>query len=350
MRVFILVISVGLLSIGGCDSDGSGSDSGKQGPESAPTGVSFSTLEHEFGRITDEESPTADITIRNDSESAVNVVEVRPLCSCLTPTLEERVIPAGGTVALRVQFNSKMQQGKVRKAVLVRTDHPSAKETSIYFSVFVNPWVRREPMGISFGELRRGERPEPKEVRIAGRRPGFKVTKVTSTHPNFHVTRASEREVDFDGETRREFVYRVVFGGGESVERSDGQLIFETNDPVSPRVICSVTGAVVGPLRVVPDRVVALTRPANGAFRQSVTFMHREKKPFEILSARIVGECEFTVEADPSRSAPDRAVWSVSGRGPAKVAERIEVEIHFDTSLQDQPRVVVPLTVLRPRN
>lgn len=131
IRLAILtLISGALLWVGGCKEDGGGgakdaasqtpSDSAKAGGVAAGvTTIQFEKMHHEFGKVTEGETPVFRYNFKNTGTVPLKIQSAKGSCGCTTPEWTRDPVPPGGDGYVEAKFDSKGRSGQNSKHVTV---------------------------------------------------------------------------------------------------------------------------------------------------------------------------------------------------------------------------------------
>jgi hypothetical protein len=82
------------------------------------------------------EKITEEFLIRNDGDTTLNIIYVRPSCSCLVPDFDKTIAP-GKTGKITVLMDLTNKSGPVSYALLVRTNDPATPSIQLSLSATV---------------------------------------------------------------------------------------------------------------------------------------------------------------------------------------------------------------------
>jgi len=96
-----------------------------------PPQLTISEEEWDFGKIQPTEKPTHIFSIRNNGGEELIIGRVRASCGCTATVLESKNIIPGESTELKVTFNPKGYEGKVKKAIYIDSNDPEVPKTKI---------------------------------------------------------------------------------------------------------------------------------------------------------------------------------------------------------------------------
>jgi len=101
-------------------------------PQKLPE-ITFETLEHDFGKITEGDKVEYDFKFTNTGEAPLIISEVQVSCGCTTPSWPKGVIKPGESDIIKVVYNSKDRQGTFSKKIVV-TSNTYPNQTALKIS------------------------------------------------------------------------------------------------------------------------------------------------------------------------------------------------------------------------
>lgn len=333
---------------------GLGAGAAAQDPGGAEPLVRFETLTHDFGKIPDTGPVSHRFVFRNAAAHAVGIVAVETSCSCTSARADRDVYGPGDEGFIEAVFDPRHRQGREFNLVTLRLHDPAAPpvELRLHVETLARTWT--EPATLWLGEIERSRFSSARRLTVLSRLPGFRVSGFRASDARFGVSRAAERTSERDGDTVREVHLDVVFGGSPAVGTCHGQILVETTDPDRRLVSVPVVAEVLGPLRIVPDRI--WFRPEAGADAvETVTLASRSGTPFRILDTTIEPPPGFTVvlTADPAAGAPAlvhrvRLCATPPGALPAGSDNVLPGLLRVRTDVGLQPEIFIALTGVAP--
>ncbi len=103
----------------------------------APVAV-FETTTHDFGEINQGDVVKYSFTLRNDGKDDLVIRNVRSSCGCTAAAPAKKVIAAGETAPINVEFNSRGRKGKQSKSITIITNDPKTPTSSLRISSTIN--------------------------------------------------------------------------------------------------------------------------------------------------------------------------------------------------------------------
>jgi hypothetical protein len=84
--------------------------------------ITFETLEHDFGKITEGDKVEYDFKFTNTGEAPLIISEVSASCGCTTPSWPKGVIKMNESDIIKVVYNSKGRPGTFSKGIVVTSN------------------------------------------------------------------------------------------------------------------------------------------------------------------------------------------------------------------------------------
>ncbi|MEK6800291.1 MAG: DUF1573 domain-containing protein [Planctomycetota bacterium] len=297
----------------------------------------------DIGMVVEGEKRT--ITWRLENRGSANLVidRTRATCGCTIVQLkdEEKIIPPGGSLDLKAEFDSTSRVGDQNKRITVHTNDPVEPDVTLEFHAKVEAIYEIEPPGmLNIRAVQRGT-PVSKtiDLRPAGGRKSVKVKEVRVK--GFPLDYAVE---PLDGETGPG--QRIRFTVSESASLgpliATAELVLDADGEEQVRTV-PIRGDVIGELTWTP-LVLDVTRQTvvPGRTLAPVTVRSAERTTFDVLSAS-AGPM-FDVAFESVNGVPPTSAFNVEltlrdGAAPGPFATILEIR----TTSLDQPWIGVPV-------
>lgn len=147
--------------------------------------------------------------IRNEGDTTLEIVEVKPTCGCTVVDYDSKIAPgASGTVVAKV--NSKGLRGPIAKTVRVFTNDGRNPQIDLVIKANVRAWVEVSPGYARFLAVR-GEGREAVMQTLYSDEPGeLVVTRVSSPYPFVEVDyREAAQEERLSGKEGRQWIVEM---------------------------------------------------------------------------------------------------------------------------------------------
>lgn len=115
---------------------------------------------HDLGTILEGNITELTWLLENHGDADLVIERVKATCGCTVIKMEddEKIVPPGGSVNIRAEFNSQGRRGKQVKSVLVYSNDPAERELTLRFHAQVYFLYNIRPGGlVNFGALQRGQ-------------------------------------------------------------------------------------------------------------------------------------------------------------------------------------------------
>lgn len=177
-------------------------------------------------------------TLRNDGNSSLDILEVKPSCGCTVVELTEKTIPPGSSVDLRVRLSLEGRRGRQEKSLLVESTDPLQPRHRLAVEGIAVPRVKVSPRQVEFGKID-GAKPATQNLEVWTDRENFtfNILDVSSDSPDVLV----------DWETVSEGkAYRLRVGTRHPLltDRILTNLRIKTDDPGDLSIVIGVSGNV----------------------------------------------------------------------------------------------------------
>jgi hypothetical protein len=84
--------------------------------------ITFNTLEHDFGKITEGEKVACVFSFENTGLDDLVIVSATTSCGCTVPEFDDKPISPGGKGTMEVVFDSSGRSGMQTKTITVRSN------------------------------------------------------------------------------------------------------------------------------------------------------------------------------------------------------------------------------------
>lgn len=315
-------------------------------PELKPSAARFEIerLEHDFGRIFDNERQTTEFSFTNTGPVPLIIGEVKSSCGCTVPELAKKIYEPGETGTLRVVFDPNNKRGFDSRTVTVRTNDSLLPSARLTIKAHVSPLVIVEPSLIQFGQVDKGKSVE-KEIIIAGRTPDFEASLATTNFPDVYDVKLIDTKVMAVGEDKEELRatrFLVTLRADAPVGNHRAEMSIRTNDPRRAIERSQVLGHVLGDLAIVPPRLSLGRIEAGASFTREFRVQSRSGEAFKIVGietrdANNQMHFDFAPE-DPKNP----TVWRVVASGVAAPDQRrILGQIMIRTEVKGEENIEV---------
>lgn len=169
--VLIALLTAGACASAGCERSGPtaggqaavrpaspvGTEDATAAETPAPIGpqLTFTTLVHDFGRISDLDKQSCSFPFNNTGDQPLVISEIKATCGCTATSLDKRRLEPGEGSALQVVYTPG-GQGRQDKLIRIYSNDPSQEVTELTVSAEVWPFVILDPPELQFGTVELG--------------------------------------------------------------------------------------------------------------------------------------------------------------------------------------------------
>jgi Protein of unknown function (DUF1573) len=293
-------------------------------PQAAPTGpqpkIVIEKMDHEFGRISDEQKLTVEFPFTNNGEGPlVFKDQPRASCGCTAGKLPKLEFAPGEGGTLTVTYDPHGKHGDQNQRVMADTNDPAMNQVICKFHAFVSPTITIEPPIVGFGEVLSGQTAR-QVVKVRGPK-DFAVTYASNTKGRFLGVRVIEtHEVTVDNEQASESLLEFTLNGNAPRGTLQALTTARTTNDKHPLVDIQVTAEVVGDLQVLPPRVNVGVLEGGQSFSKTFRVASRTDKPFKVKSVEQKSSTTpspLTISVTPAEQGKESAYQiEISGSAP----------------------------------
>ncbi len=285
-------------------------------------------ITHNFGDVPHGTLCVHKFTITNIYDSPMQITEVRKSCSCLDYVPMTKVLQPNDTAEFTVTMNTAKFVGNNAQTFYVTFGPKFVSTAMLRVSATSRTDVSINPGAASFGTVPQGTRAhQAVQVKYTGRSRDWKITEVVPGNYPFDVKLA---EVSRGGPLRggAEYQVDVTLQAGVAPGTISEQITLKTNDPTNPVIQLGVTGTVIAPLELTPNKVRLEAKVGDDAVTQRV--LVRAAKPFKVIG---VDGAEGEVTAELPASAAALPLQVVTIKFQPKQAGTVTKQLRIRTDL-----------------
>lgn len=257
-------------------------------------------ITHNFGDVPHGTLCVHKFTVTNIYDAPMQITEVRKSCSCLDYVPMTKVLQPNDTAEFTVTMNTAKFVGNNSQTFYVTFGPKFVSTAMLRVSATSRTDVSINPGAASFGTVPQGTRAhQAVQVKYSGRSRDWKITEVVPGNYPFDVKLA---EVSRGGLVRggAEYQVDVTLHAGVAPGAISEQITLKTNDPTNPLIQIGVTGTVIAPLELTPNKVRLEAKVDGDAATQRV--LVRAAKPFKVVGVD-GAEGELTAELPATATA-----------------------------------------------
>jgi len=236
----------------------------------------FSELNHDFGVVARGADVKYRLTITNNLQQPVHIVDVTTSCGCTAARPEKDTLAKGESTYVEITMNTVKFEGHKSSSVTVIFDRPAHAEVRIPVESYIRRDVVLTPGGVQFGSVAKGTGLDRTiGIAYAGRN-DWKIRDVISRNPHVQAqvveTQRAAGIVKYD--------LRIALKDSAPLGPFRDQVILITNDAGSSSIPVLLDGMVEADYSISPE-LVSFGTLAPGE-RKTVNVVVRGKRPFKI--------------------------------------------------------------------
>lgn len=293
---------------------------------------------HEFGSMGLGAKGAYTWEFKNVGQGPLEVWLEETTCSCTVATLKpgegekgkKVTIAPGQSAPITLDWETR-KPGRFGQSAMLGTNDPDDRNVTLSILGMVVPSVEVRPSeSIALPDSVPEEALRQVVDIVSLDRPGLKLTKIASSRPGLIVAEAKPMSAAELEKLKVKAGYHVTVEvkPGMPPGRFTEDLSIETDSPVRPSLKVSLAGHVIGPIAVIPERVVMPSVPGIVGASRDVTLVVRGNRETKIEVA--------------SKSEKLRVAISKAGKPEAKGRYRLTVTVPPGTApgLVDDPIVL----------
>jgi hypothetical protein len=256
--------------------------------ESGPD-IHFDELEHDFGKINQNEKHTHVFKFRNMGDATLKIEQVKTSCGCTATSISGDEIPPKETGELEVQFSSGTFEDAVSKTVYVHSNDPDEAITKLKIKATIHTVISVKPRLIYFGRIDKGQS-ATKDAKIYINEEGVKITGVESTSEYLSAKVLNPDWVQdndvvptgSDNEAKKYSILQVKLSSDAKVGRFSDRIKISTDSPKKPFLYVSVQAEVLGEVRLKPQTLSFGSVPKGSTAIRKIAITKVKEKTLKI--------------------------------------------------------------------
>jgi hypothetical protein len=284
-------------------------------------------ITHNFGEVPHGTLCVHKFTVTNIYDVPMQIVDVKPGCTCLGYVPMTKVLQPNETAEFTVTMNTAKFIGQNSQPIYVTFGPKFVSTAVIRLSATSRTDVSLTPGAVSFGSVPQGTRMnQAVQVKYSGRSRDWRITEVVSGTYPFDVKLV---EVSRGGPIRggAEYQVDVTLHAGAAPGAISEQVTLKTNDPTNPLLHIGVTGTIVAPLELAPNKVRLEAKVEGEPVTQRI--LVRAAKPFKVLAVD-GAEGDVTVELPATKTPLPLQVITVKFEPKQAVTTLLQLRIRTD--------------------
>ncbi len=255
---------------------------------SAPD-IHFDELEHDFGKINQNEKHTHVFKFRNMGDATLKIEKVRTSCGCTATSVSGDEIPPKETGELEVKFNSGSFEDEVTKTIYIHSNDPDEAITKLKIKATIHTVISVKPRMIYFGKIDKGQS-AARDTKIYINEEGVKITGVEYTSEYLSARMLNpdwlqDNDVASAGSGNKAKKYSILeirLSPDAKVGRFSDRIKISTDSPKKPFLYVSVQAEVLGEVRLQPQTLSFGAVPKGSTAVRKITITKVKEKTLKI--------------------------------------------------------------------
>lgn len=297
--------------------------------------IAFSSLVHDFGRVSAGEIVRANFTFTNTGNAALEITEVVPTCGCTTAGTWEKRIEPGKTGTIPLQVNTANFSGPVTKFVTVRCTDPTQNTVMLQVKGTIWKPIDVTPMFVVFNISGDPPTNEVRSVKISNNTDQALVLSDLQTG-----NRAFTAEIKTN-QPGKEFEIQIRVVPPLAIGTIQGPVTVKTSSTNMPVISITAMAMVQPPLVAVPGQVFLQPGPLPTQTQVALSIRNNASAPVSLSSPSVSVE---NVQAQVQENQTGR-LFSVTLTFPQGflLPSGQNAEFTLKTSHPSQPQLKVPI-------
>ena len=295
-------------------------------------------ITHNFGEVPHGTLCVHKFTITNIYDTPMQITEVRKSCSCLDYVPMTKVLQPNDTAEFTVTMNTGKFVGQNSQTFYVTFGPKFISVAVLRVSASSRTDVSVNPGAVTFGTVPQGTRVnQGVQVKYSGRTRDWKITEVVPGNYPFDVKLS---EVSRGGPLRggAEYQVDVTLNANAVPGAISEQVTLKTNDPTNPLIHIGVTGNVVAPLVLSPNKVRLEAKVGGEPVTQRV--LVRAAKPFKVIG---VDGADSGITVELPATPASLPVQVITVKFDPKQAGTVSKQLRVRTDLEGNVSAVLPV-------
>lgn len=238
-------------------------------------------ITHNFGDVPHGTLCVHKFVITNIYDTPMQVTDVRKSCSCLDYVPVTKVLQPNETAEFTVTMNTAKFVGQNSQTFYVTFGPKFVSTAVIRMSANSRTDVNINPGAIGFGNVVQGTRMyQSVQIKYSGNKRDWKITEAVQGAGPFEVKFS---EVSRGGPIRggAEYQVDVTLNPNAVAGAISEQVTLKTNDPTNPLIQIGVTGTVIAPIALSPNKARLEAKIDGEPVTQRI--LVRASKPFKVV-------------------------------------------------------------------
>lgn len=212
--------------------------------------IVFEESAYDFGKVRKEETVKHDFKFKNTGDATLIIGDIKTTCGCTGTLLSKKEISPGEEGNIEVTFQTGASSGLKKKSIYVNSNdpHQPAIQLDIMADVLVQT-VEIKPATLNWNVERNKELMKTVQVLY---NPDLKlnIKGLELSSPAFTASVQPKKGANPPG-----YDISIKYDGTLPIGNFQHKLTILTDNPSYPSLVAHLSGKVMGPVKVVPDRI-----------------------------------------------------------------------------------------------
>jgi hypothetical protein len=280
--------------------------------------------------------------LKNEGQGELILELEAPPCSCTVANFVGKdgkknatgvkvSVPPGGDLPIHFTWETRDYNGKYRKPAILLTNDPERPKIQFVAEGAVYPAVVVFPEGlIKFNEVTAGDEVHSAHIAVfSPDRPETKITRMSSSRPEVFATSSKPLSKEHCAEIKAKAGWLVTIDLKEGLPLGTflEELVIETDHPKQPRLQLPISGKMVGPISVIPERVRLTDVSSSRGFQREMKVLVRGKDTvnFHVQRAPQNFKVEFTPDGRAGKATKYKLSITIPAGTPAGTVDDVIV-------------------------
>ncbi len=306
---------------------------------SATAQVEFRPATVDLGEVRTGRQLEQKLALVNTASKAIEIVETKASCGCLTPTVDRRIVAPGESAEVRLilhTLSAPCGPHSWRVDVHYRSDEGTGQTGAVVRATVVQEVIVQPPAVLIYASG-----PVGHELRVTDTRPKpFRITKVEASESQFAVALTGETT---DAAGRLVRTVGLQIGGDLPPGRHEAQVVIHTDDPEyrELRIPVVVVRRERQRYSAVPSTVTLIASDSQPAPSRMVTIRDTQSEPLRI--ERVTADhpaicCEW------AQGASSAVTVKITLDRAALAGEKLDTRVQVVLQAASNPQVTIPVT------
>lgn len=307
--------------------------------------IEFAQTVYDFGTTSLVDSVTGTFTFTNVGDGILKVEKPSTSCGCTVAGVKPDSLKPGEKGELVFTLRVAGMRGHAEKSITVPSNDPANPSMRLTVKADVKQIFEVDPQQVMIGDIRPGA---ITNVTLKVRRTDGKDLSITKTEGSSNNVRV--RVLPQEGENKQGAELAVEFESEGTPRRFNEQVRVFADDAAQPVAVVGLHGRILGDVVLTPEALFwGIVDRENWpgdhgdsmTTRRVVVSSTLDSKPLELKNVASSLK-DVTVEVVPMEAGKS---YAVVAKLPTPPVESERGTISFDTNIDSQPQVVVPVTI-----